>query len=532
MDRLFSHLGAEATTWWWQVLGRGLRGPTKRLYAGVGVPNGGKSTLLKALLLTLGPYARKAARGVLSMSNRASETQLTPGLLAWLAPVRFVLVEEEKRRQILDSGLVKDLTGMGFLSVRGMRENLRQGRVTATTIMFSNTDSVPRLSLETEGMQDRYRELPYAKVPVVDLAMSESVVMDPAFQTAFFARMVSWAARTPEPPANIPLVNEATRDRIREDMGEVGAFAQRVVRGGNVLTLDEVWREWCEFVQAGPDSTEAGGIKRLRFSSTLRDYVTGLPAAKLVSVDGKKVRGWSNWQLLSVDEAEQAAAAQQVEVIELSEIDIPSPEAEQAIRDLRTGFPDKFSFFGFDLQIWDLLECLGKLRKNDQLLALRDKYENGRKLAEKLQELTKFNPYHSEKTPLSSSEAMCRAVGWLRHTMSALAWLADRNRPENPAYRQARDRFDGLDTPTQNDNIAMNLLFEADRQHGGIETDALVLARNAVELLVAELNRMPPDEAALYSVADIEDAIKELVGLKDRAPAAGHQRSMDQGGEK
>ena len=192
VDRLFAHLGAEAATWWWQVLGRGLRGPTKRLYAGVGEPNGGKSTLLKALLLTLGPYARKAARGVLTSNNRTSETQLTPGLLAWMSPVRFVLVEEERRRQTLDAGLVKDLTGMGFLSARGMRENLRQGRVTATTIMFSNTDSVPRLSLETEGMQDRYRELPYAKVPVVDLAMSESVVQDPAFRPRSLRGWFRW----------------------------------------------------------------------------------------------------------------------------------------------------------------------------------------------------------------------------------------------------------------------------------------------------------------------------------------------------
>ena len=101
VDRLFSHLGDQRPPGGGKCWGRGLRGPTKRLYAGVGEPNGGKSTLLKALLFTLGPYARKAARGVLSAGNRASETQLTPGLLAWFSPVRFVLVEEEKRRQTL-----------------------------------------------------------------------------------------------------------------------------------------------------------------------------------------------------------------------------------------------------------------------------------------------------------------------------------------------------------------------------------------------------------------------------------------------
>ena len=304
VDLLFAHLGPVMATWWWQVLGRGLRGPTKRLYAAVGEPNGGKSTLLNALVLTLGFYARKAARGVMSLHARTSDTQLSPGLLDWLSPVRFVLTEEEKRRQTLDAGLVKDLTGMGMLKARGLNQPLRQGRVTATTIMFSNTDSVPRLSLETEGMQDRYRELPYPKVPTIDLAMSEKTVHDPEFQTAFFARMVAWAARTPAPPADIPAVKKATKNRIREDMGEIGAFAQRIVRG-DMMTLEEVWDAWCEFVAAPEGSTnEAGGIKRLRFSSTLRDYVTGLPAPKMVSVEGSKVRGWRGWRLLTVEEAE------------------------------------------------------------------------------------------------------------------------------------------------------------------------------------------------------------------------------------
>lgn len=546
VDRLFSHLGPEVVTWWWQVLGRGLRGPTKRLYAGVGEPNGGKSTLLKALLLTLGPYARKAARGVLSTSNRSSETQLSPGLLAWLAPARFVLVEEEKRRQTLDSGLVKDLTGMGFLSARGMRENLRQGHVTATTIMFSNTDSVPRLSLETEGMQDRYRELPYAKVPVIDLAMSESVVQDPAFQTAFFARMVWWAARTPEPPDDIPLVNEATRDRIREDMGEVGAFAQRVVRGGNVLTLDEAWRAWCEFVQAPGDSSEAGGLKRLRFSSTLRDYVTGLPAAKLVSVDGSKVRGWRGWQLLSVDEAEQAAAAQQAEETEPPYE--PGPEADRAIRDLLTDFPDDFTVLGVTLDRRTLAGCLFGVRNDDRLLALRNMYKTGSKLAEHLQKISESVAYQhdledKERPPvrMTSAESMRRAypdlgdndlaAGWLDNTISMLAWAADRTRPVGRVYEQAQARFGSLGMTIQGrENVALNVLFEADRRLSG-GADVKEMVETAVELLVAELNRIPPEEAADYDVADIEAVIKELVGLKDRAPA-GHQRSMDQGGEK
>ena len=304
VDRLFSHMQPELRKWWWSVLGRAMRGPTKHLYAAVGVPNGGKTTLLKAIRETLGPYAQKAARGVLSAGNRASETQLTPGLLAWFSPVRFVLIEEERRRQTLDAGLVKDLTGGGILSARGMRENLREERVMATTLMFANTDSVPRLSLETEGMQDRYRELPYPKVPgQLDEALRDQTTADPAFQTAMLARLVSWAARTPSVPNDIPIVREATANRIREDIGELGAFARRVVPGGEILTVAELWTAWCQHNDEPADAKEPGGLSKRKLSGALRDYVDGLPAPKQISVQGHNARGWRNWRLLSIDEA-------------------------------------------------------------------------------------------------------------------------------------------------------------------------------------------------------------------------------------
>ena len=301
VDRLFAHLGPDAERWWWSALGSAMRTVPKRLYAAVGEPNGGKTTLLNALNWTLGPYASKGARGVLSASNRHSETQLTPGLTDWFMPVRFVLIEEEKRRQTVDAGLVKDLTGGGFLKARGMRENLREGKVGATTIMFANTDSVPRLSLETEGMRDRYRELPYAKVQNIDPSMRDITASDPAFHTALLARLVEWAARTPAPPEDIPEVRAATTERIREDLAEIGEFARRLVPGNDVLVLSDVWASWCEHNGEPVDVKEPGGVSRRRLSTTLRDHVDGLPRVTQIKVNGSPMRGWRGWQLL--DEA-------------------------------------------------------------------------------------------------------------------------------------------------------------------------------------------------------------------------------------
>lgn len=505
VDRLFRHLGPDESTWWWQVLGRGLRGPTKRLYAAVGEPNGGKSTLLNAMMLTLGPYARKAARGVLSASNRASETQLTPGLLAWLPPTRFVFSEEEKRRQILDAGLVKDLTGMGFLAARGMRQNLREGRVTATTIMFCNRDSVPRLSMETEGMQDRYRELAYPRVPVIDLSMSETTVASPKFQEAFFARLVWWAAHTPAPPDDIPSVAKATVERIREDIGEIGAFASRIVRGGNVLTLDEVWTAWLQFVGAPDGATEAAGIKRLRFSKTLRDYVTDLPAAKIVTKDSRKVRGWRVWKLLTLGEMELYERTRDSPVrnaaesiirdllAEMIPTDTADDKREKLQQRLREGIIKPEAFEALDRSIGQganriidgLESLLGALLVN-QTKAMKD---------------AGFSDRQTTLVTRYRTLSLVVAIG-----MAAKI-------PKSPAFEQVKDRFISCQNLTlDREFVALEYLVRADRS---LEAKATIdcLMHEAVRLLVDDASEAHRKNFNLpFAVDDMESAIKELCG--------------------
>ncbi len=200
---------------------------------------------------------------------------------------------------------------------------------------------------------------------------------------------------------------------------------------------------------------------------------------------------------------------------------------------------------GVALNHEDLLGCLFGVGNDDQLIALRYEYENGRRLAKKLQELTKLVAYHgSEKTSVTSPESMRLAhpnqddedlaAGWLDTTIRVLAWLADRNRPVGPAYEQARARFDSLGPlTTTNDKIAREVLFEADRQSGGT-ADVWELALKAVELLGDELGRIPLKEADLYNAVEIEASIKRLLGLDDRAPADGqtNRSTLGQGGGK
>lgn len=306
VDRLFGHLLPEEQIWWWSVLGYHLRGgPSGRVYLVKGPPNGGKSTLAEALRLTLGPYASTPAFGAIEERRHHSETELSPGVHAFTAPRRIALIDEVKTKRI-NNRLVKDLSGGGSVTYRLLNQNLQTRAATATMLMFCNAGSEPRLFLEDQGMQRRYRELPYLEIPkdLIDPTFIRERIRSDDFLCALLARLVAEAAKSEGPPNDVPSVAAATAERIREDVGELGEFARRIVPGGDdVLKGNDVWEAWCQYVDEPATERDAGGINKRGMASALRSRVNGLPSPKLYSVRGEKVRGWRNWRLLTVEEA-------------------------------------------------------------------------------------------------------------------------------------------------------------------------------------------------------------------------------------
>ena len=181
--------------------------------------------------------------------------------------------------------------------------------MTATVLVICNPGSVPRLRLQDAAMADRLRELPYAAVPTPDPAFKERMQTE-QFRRAFLARLVAAAAaETPRtPPDAPPLVMSATAERIREDVGELGSFTRRIVRGAGRLTVAEAWEAWCEHHDEPPTATDAGGIGKRKLSGALRDHVPGLPAPKQTSLGGKVARGWMGWRLAAPEAAQPTPA--------------------------------------------------------------------------------------------------------------------------------------------------------------------------------------------------------------------------------
>ena len=316
VDRLLAHLPPDDREWCWDVFGYALRGsPSARIYEVIGPPRAGKSGLLAAIAATLGPYAGVPPAELLEYHRGAvNGTGLSPGIVAMVPPRRLALFDEVKPAR-LNHKIMKDWSGDGAgVTWQPKYKDPRTDPVTATMFLFSNTGQEARLGMQDAGMRRRLRTVRFAAIPPDDVIEEFNTVRirDPGFQTALLARLVKAASagKTGSPPPAPPSVMASTAERIADDVGEIGRFARRVVRGGEVLTVAEVWRAWCEHNdEPSAEATAAGGIPRQRLSTVLRDHVAGLPSPKQIRIKGKNHRGWRRWRLLTVDELEGRGAA-------------------------------------------------------------------------------------------------------------------------------------------------------------------------------------------------------------------------------
>ena len=308
VDRLLAHLPPAEREWCWEVFGYALRGsPSARIYEVIGPPRAGKSGLLAAIAATLGPYAGVPPAELLEFHRGAvNGTGLSPGIVAMVPPRRLALFDEVKPAR-LNHKVMKDWSGDGAgVTWQPKYKDPRTDPVTATMFLFCNTGQEARLGMQDAGMRRRLRTLRWHAIPPDDVIEEFNTVRirDPGFQTALLARLVKAASagKTGSPPAAPPSVMAFTAERIADDIGEIGRFARRVVRGDEVLTVAEVWCAWCEHNdEPAAEATAAAGIPRQRLSTVLRDHVAGLPSPKQIRIKGKNHRGWHRWRLLTVE---------------------------------------------------------------------------------------------------------------------------------------------------------------------------------------------------------------------------------------
>ena len=313
-----SHLSPREREWWLDTLGFALRGVAKRLYGCLAPPDAGKTSAINLLRATLGPYVASPTVGALDAKVRHDASGHTPGMFAWLAPVRITIVDEVKERE-LSAPLVKDLTGGGWFTARDTYQQKVTKRATGTTFMFANDvageQPLPQLRTDDPGMKARYRELPFPVIPKEqqDPAMRDEWPYDMERQAQLLTLLVQRAATNPTEPTDIPQVRDATAARIRKDSGELGEFGARFVRdGSSVVEFSEAWAQWCVVNNETAEALSPGGVRKRDFSRRLSAHVEGLGTPTSLRADGRKVRGWRGWKL-------EPATAVQIQAVEVRE---------------------------------------------------------------------------------------------------------------------------------------------------------------------------------------------------------------------
>ena len=234
------------------------------------------------------------------------------------------------------------------------------------------------------------------------------------------------------------------------------------------------------------------------YSSVLADAVAELGIAPPRGKAALNVRSMGMWLSAHADRPGpyilrkvEDSRKWYVEQASLPPVDFePSQEANWPYRSWLANFPVAFSVFGVALERRVLLNCILEMRNSDLLIALRDKYSgDGRQLAEHLQKMMEIPAYGADAKPMTQAEWLRQnaraanadpgddqlAAMWLFQTIRMIAWAADRERPVGPVYEQARERFNSLSKKTQGrENVALEVLFEADRQLGGLGTEEVL----------------------------------------------------------
>ena len=282
IDHLTDHLQLEDEQFLWNALGYALyRSPSRRFYYLVSDPGTGKTTLLKTIVGSLGDYGTTLKHAELSKEIQATSAH-TEGMIQ-LVSACVALIEEpddDKNSNRLNPGRMNEFTGGGFVSVRGIFGSQEMKVVTATLFGTANTDRINTIHLETAGIADRAKLIPFQALPAIKATLIDDLTASVEARQAIIARLVLNATVSPrsngppQPSLNSELI---TRDRIEASIGLAGVWIRDNLHvtgvDSDVVSTKDVWKELAYAFNDGITEVETlAGIKRDRISSLVQRY--------------------------------------------------------------------------------------------------------------------------------------------------------------------------------------------------------------------------------------------------------------------
>lgn len=316
IDRLFEHQ-PDAGRDLLDAVGHAMHGqPSRRFYSLVGEKGGGKTVVLRAVGLALGPHYCSTPPANAMAPSKGESGAHTAGLELHVPPYRLALYDDIELDRA-NSIRLKQISGDSAIGYRRLRENPRMAKASATVLFAANPEEVPTFGLEDQALADRHRELEWEPVPAadVDRALKGRWEQDDALREAMLARLVQHAARaTPGRPPESERMTTAAARRLAKDVGELAHLAAMLERErGAFLPSADVWAEWCRLHDVAPvmDALKnetwptrgrIGGKTRKRMFQDLARLVR-LPDSKKERPEGggDPVRGYPGWRFRTSD---------------------------------------------------------------------------------------------------------------------------------------------------------------------------------------------------------------------------------------
>jgi putative DNA primase/helicase len=229
----------------------------------------GKTTLIDAVMHSLGDYAAKADPDLLMMRDGSSAH---PCNVADLMGRRLVICSETNEGRRFDESRLKDLVGETRLKARFMRENFFEYAATHKVFLYSNHK--PLVRGNDFGFWRRMRLIPFVET-IADDEKDAGLLAKLRTETAgilawIVAGAVRWRREGLQTP---PEVIDATSE-YRTEMDSIGAFiAECCIEGGNLVSyaadLYAAYSKWSD------DSGEhALSQKRLGTTLAERGYIS------------------------------------------------------------------------------------------------------------------------------------------------------------------------------------------------------------------------------------------------------------------
>ena len=322
VDALTAHLDPEDREYILDALAFSLWArPSRRIYFLCGEHNGGKSTLLAAARSSIGDTAMGGygmqIQGHALMRSRFQTPNDHAGNLFGVQNARIGTISEiPKGRESFNGPLIKQLVGGDGLNLRDVREKSSGTRPARATLFVAlNPPDMERLDSTDRALNDRVYILPYPQLPekLRDKRVVTQVQEDPAIREAMIAMMVARCLGKTAPPVPPGSVLDAGMDRHVESIGPVGQWAVThlvvTLNRRDKITTDDLIEALGQDVQTDADGLY-DGMPRREVLSLIRSVVDGMPAASVVTVDGRNKRGYIGVRLATPEEVEEREPAE------------------------------------------------------------------------------------------------------------------------------------------------------------------------------------------------------------------------------